>query len=139
MHHSPPQMLTSYLIKGERPSLLLHVFYELQLWHIVNQSGSAKETVSPKIGKNIEILALLCPDVFWYHLNSMGTQTSLHNTFSIYISHKNWMKYSVWILKNKNIFKRHKHPSPNALNTKYFWILSYNYCRFLGITKISNL
>ena len=74
MHHSPPQMLNSYLIKGERPSLLLHVFYELRLWHIVNQSGSAKETVSLKIGKNIEMLALPCPDVFWYHLNGMGTQ-----------------------------------------------------------------
>ena len=28
MHHSPPQMLNSYLIKGERPSLSSRLFYE---------------------------------------------------------------------------------------------------------------
>ena len=49
-------MLNSYLMKGERRSLSLHLFYEPQLQYIVNQSGSAKETVSPKIGKNIEML-----------------------------------------------------------------------------------
>ena len=37
------------------------------------------------------------------------------------------MKYSLQILKNKNLFKRRKYPSPNALNIKYFWTLSYNY------------
>ena len=31
------------------------------------------------------------------------------------------MKYSLRILKNKNLFKRLKYPSPNALNIKYFW------------------
>ena len=56
MHHSPPQMLNSYLIKGERPSLSLRLFYEPQSWYIANQSGSAKETVSTKIGENIEML-----------------------------------------------------------------------------------
>ena len=56
MHHSPPEMLNSYLIKGERPSLSLHLFYEPQSRYIVNQSGSAKETVSPKIDENIEML-----------------------------------------------------------------------------------
>ena len=56
MHHSPPQMLNSNLIKGERPSLSSRLFYEPQSWHIVNQSGSARETVIPKIGKNIEML-----------------------------------------------------------------------------------
>ena len=50
-------MLNSYLIKGERPSLSSR--------YIANQSGSAKETVSPKIGENIEMLVcFLC----------MGTQ-----------------------------------------------------------------
>ena len=39
-----------------RPSLPSHLFYEPGLQHIVNQNGSAKETVSPKIGKNIEML-----------------------------------------------------------------------------------
>ena len=56
MHHSPPQMLNSYLIKGERPSLSLRLFYEPRSRYIANQSGSAKETVSPKIGENIEML-----------------------------------------------------------------------------------
>ena len=56
MHHSPPQMLNSYSLKGERPSLSSHLFYEPQSWYIANQSGSAKETVSPKIGQNIEML-----------------------------------------------------------------------------------
>ena len=56
MHHSPLQMLNSYLIKGERSKLSLHLFYEPQLQYIVNQSGSSKETVSLKIGKNIEVL-----------------------------------------------------------------------------------
>ena len=56
MHHSPPKMLNCYFIKGERPSLSLHLFYEPQSRWIANQSGSAKETVSPKIGENIEML-----------------------------------------------------------------------------------
>ena len=56
MHHSPPQMLNSYLIKGERPSLSSRLFYEPQCWYIVNQSGSANETLNPKIGENIETL-----------------------------------------------------------------------------------
>ena len=56
-----------FLIKGEWPSLSMHLFYEPRLWYIVNQSGAAKETVSPKIGKNIEML--VC---FIY----MGTQDS---------------------------------------------------------------
>ena len=49
-------MLNSYLIKGERPSLSLHLFYEPRSPYIANQSGFAKETVSPKIGENIEML-----------------------------------------------------------------------------------
>ena len=57
MHHSPPQMLNSYLIKGERPSISLCLFSEPQSQYIANQSGSAKETVSPKIRENIEMLA----------------------------------------------------------------------------------
>ena len=57
MHYSPSQMFNSYLIKWEMPSLSSHLFfYEPQLHYIVNQSESAKETVSPKIGKNIEML-----------------------------------------------------------------------------------
>ena len=56
MHHSPPHMLISYLIEGGRPSLSSRLFYEPQSRYIANQSGSAKETVSSKIGENIEML-----------------------------------------------------------------------------------
>ena len=56
MHLCPPQMLNSYLSKGEGPSLSSLLFYEPRSRYIANQSGSAKETVSPKIGKNIEML-----------------------------------------------------------------------------------
>ena len=61
MHNSPLQMLNSYLIKGDRSSLSLRLFYEPRLWciDIANQSGSAKETVSLKIGKDIEMLVCL--------------------------------------------------------------------------------
>ena len=48
------------------------------------------------------------------------------------------MKYSLQILKNKNLFKRHKYPSPNALNIKYFWTLSDNHWVCWGITKLSD-
>ena len=58
MHHSPPQMLNSYLIKREESSLLSRLFYEPRSWNIANQSGSAKETARPKIGQNIEMLSL---------------------------------------------------------------------------------
>ena len=49
-------MLNSYLIKGERPSLSSRLFYQPRSQYIANQSGYAKETVSPKIGENIEML-----------------------------------------------------------------------------------
>ena len=48
------------------------------------------------------------------------------------------MKHSLQILKNKNIFNRHKYPFPNALNIKYFWTLSYNHWGIWGITKLFN-
>ena len=56
MHHPPSQMLSSYLINGERPSLSSRLFNEPRSRYIANQSGSAKETVSLKIGANIEML-----------------------------------------------------------------------------------
>ena len=57
---------------------------------------------------------VLHPDVFWYRFYGMGAQKSSCNTFSIYISCKNLMKYSLGILKNKNLFMRHKYPSPKT-------------------------
>ena len=66
MHHSFAQMLNSYLLKGERPSLSSRLIYKPQSWFIdiANQSGSAKETVSPKIGENIEMLVCF---IVWGH------------------------------------------------------------------------
>ena len=46
-----------------RPSLSSRLFYKPQLWYIANQSGSAKETVSPNIGENIEMLVYLRGDI----------------------------------------------------------------------------
>ena len=40
-------------------------------------------------------------------------------------------------LKTK-IFSRDTYPSPNSLNIKYFWTLSYNHWRFFSITKLSS-
>ena len=60
-------------------------------------------------------------------------------TFFLYIFHvKTKIKYSLWILKNKNLFNRHKYPPTNALNMKYFWTLSYKHWWFLSISKLSN-
>ena len=39
-----------------RPILSLHLFYKPQLQYIANEIGPAKETASPKIGENIEML-----------------------------------------------------------------------------------
>ena len=76
------------------------------------------------------IVAVPHPDVLWYNLNGMSTQKrckkSSSDTFSIHVSHKNWIKYGLQILKNKNIFKRHKYPSSNALNIKYLEIFGYH-------------
>ena len=48
-----------------RPSLSSHLFCEPWSWCIANQSGSAKETVSPNISENIEMfICFIC----------MGTQ-----------------------------------------------------------------
>ena len=55
----------------------------------------------------MHVNAVSHPDVFWCRLNAAvwapkkGAQKSSYNTFSIYISHKNWMKYSYEYLKTK--------------------------------------
>ena len=81
MHYSPPQMLNSYLIKGERPSLSSLLFYEPRLRYIVNQSGSVKKTFSLKIGKNIEMLVcFIC----------LGTLIDINHHYPITMNqHKN--------------------------------------------------
>ena len=63
----------------------LHLFYEPQLWCIANQSGSAKETVSPNVGENIEMLVCF---------TCMGTQDrtsiAINNHYQIMMDqHKN--------------------------------------------------
>ena len=85
MNHSPVQILNSYLIKGERPSFSSRLFYERRLQYITNESRSAKETASLKIGKNIEMLVcFVC----------MGTQ----DRTLIDISHN----YQIVMNQNKN-------------------------------------
>ena len=90
---------------------------------------------------NACFLSVPHPDVFWYRLNARYerpkkcAQKNSCNTFSIYISRKN---YSLRILKNNFFFKRHKYLSLNVLNIKYFWTLNNNHWEFLGITKLSN-
>ena len=65
MHQSPSQILNSYLIKGERPSLSSCLFHEPRSQYVTNQSWFAKETVSLKIEENIEMsVCFIC----------MGTQ-----------------------------------------------------------------
>ena len=75
-------MLNLYSIKGERPNLSLRLFHEPRSQYIANQSGSAKETVSLKIGENNEML--VC---FIY----MGTQGStlidINHHYQITINH----------------------------------------------------
>ena len=85
MHQSLLLMLNSYLIKGERASLSSCLFYEPRSQYIENQSGSAKDTVSWKIGKNIKMLVcFIC----------MGTQDrtliNINHHYQIKINqHKN--------------------------------------------------
>ena len=59
MHHHPLQIPNSYLLKGERQSLSSQLFHEPRSHYIANQRGYPKETVSPKIDKNIEMLVCL--------------------------------------------------------------------------------
>ena len=85
MYHSPPADAT-FLLKGKRSSLSSHLFYEPQSRYIVNQSVSAKETVSPKIGENIEML------VFFV---CMGTQDRTLIDINRY--------YRITVIQHKNL------------------------------------
>ena len=88
MHRSPLQTLNSYLIKGEMPSLSSRLFYKPRSQYVANQGGSNKQTVSPKIGKNIEMLVcFIC----------MGTQDrpliDINHHYQITMNHhKNWIQ-----------------------------------------------
>ena len=73
------------LLKGGRPSWSSHLFYETQSQYIANESGSVNETVSPKMGKNIEMLVCFI---------NMGTQdrtlTDINHHYQITMNqHKN--------------------------------------------------
>ena len=48
------------------------------------------------------------------------------------------MKYSLQIPKNRNLFKRHKYPSPNAWNIKISLDPQPLPLGVLGIFKLSN-
>ena len=79
-----------------KPSLSLHLSDESQSWYITNQSGSAKETFSLKIGEKIEMLVcFIC----------VGTQDRIlidinHHYQNMMNQHKSW----TWKL-NINIYK----------------------------------
>ena len=82
MHHSPQQILNSYLIKGARPSLSSHLFYEPLPQYIANQSVSAKKTVSLKIGENIEMLVcFICMGT------KDGTLIDINHNYQIMMNH----------------------------------------------------
>ena len=112
----------------------IQISYFLRVTQLLQLTGSTYNFVIKKLRWDgcftvtLALRSVLHPDVFWYRLNGIGTQKSSCNTFSIYISCKNKMKYSLQILKKKNLFKRHK----------YFWTLIYNHWVFLSITKLSN-
>ena len=60
-------------------------------------------------------------------------------TFFPYIFHvKTKWNIVIYEYLNTHLFKKHKYPSPNALNIKYSWTLNYNHWVFLSITKLSN-
>ena len=70
-----------------------HLSYEPQLWYIANQSGSAKEAVSLKIGKNIEVLVsficmgmedrILIDIVIYYYLFFIFRwEVKIHHTYN---------------------------------------------------------
>ena len=59
---------------------------------------------------------VLHPDLFWYRLKGMGAKKIAFFPYIFFINSK---LNSLRILKYKNLFKRHKHPSPSALNIKY--------------------
>ena len=74
----------------------LRLFYDPQSCYISNQSGSTKETVSPKIGENIEML--VC---FICRGTQDGTLIDINHYYQIAIINiKNW----TWKL-NMNIHK----------------------------------
>ena len=121
MHHSPPQMLNSYLIKGERPSLSPCVFYEPRSQYIANQSESAKDTVGPNIGKNIEMLVcLICMRT------KDGTLIDINHHYQITMNqHKNWIniKSNIFIVSAAYLFTSLHHISfqTKTLQKKSFY------------------
>ena len=77
----------------------------------------------------MESSAVPQPDVFWYRLNGMDAQKNAPKKVLVAL-----FSYIFHVKTKSNI----AYPSPNALNIKYFWTLSYNHWEFLSITKLSN-
>ena len=77
----------------------------------------------------------LHPDVFWYRLSSMAPKKYVQKSSCYSFSHMFDVKTKLNIvyenLKTK-IFSRDTYYSPDALNIKYFWTLSYNHWVFLA-------
>ena len=49
IHHSPPQMLNFYSIKGERPSWSSHLFYEPQWQYIAIKVGLQRRLYAQRL------------------------------------------------------------------------------------------
>ena len=126
MHNSPPQMSNSYLIKGEGPNLSSRLFYETRLHYIANQSGSAKETVSTKTSKNIEMLVyFIC----------MGTQhRALIGWINIKIEHNNgiYLLYQLLILS----FQTKRLQNKKFLPAGSSWLFFTSPSQWIGKTSL---
>ena len=89
-----------------RPSLSSCLFYKPQLRCIANQSGSAKETVSPKIGKNVEMLVCFICVATWDR-----TLIDINHHYQVTMNqHKNLfnLPYSPCLVKSSNISHNNK-------------------------------
>ena len=77
-------------LRVSRPSLSSRLLYDPRWQYIANQSGSAKDTVSLKIGENIEILILYV----WGHKTGFWFISIIIiklRWINIKIGHKNWI------------------------------------------------
>ena len=127
--HSRQHSQSLYLIPHILHFLLLCLYLHLVLW-VPSARLSTRFT-------NDLTAASRCILV-WAWASKKCPQKDSCNTFSIYISLKTKWNIVYKYLKTKNIFKRPKYPSPNALNTKYFRTLGYNLYGFFGITELPN-
>ena len=130
------QQATKMTLSTEATALTIYGINKFVLWSLSHTLHALVNCFYNIMGQFEFIAASRCILVLFepYGCQKEWAQKGSCNTFSIYIWRKNYVKYSLWILKNKNLFKRHKY----TLNIKYSRALSYNHWGFLHITKLSN-